>query len=399
MPPESQIPTASASQGRRFAIRLSLFYSTSFGLLGTHLPFFPVWLKAVGIDPGWIGIICAVPAVTRFTSLPFVTAVAERRHALRAGMILTAFAAAIGFALLGTQHHPVPVLLLYIMTCGFWTALVPLTDAYALRGVARYGLSYGPLRLWGSVAFIVGALACGLLVDVIAARELIWVIASLATLAALTGLLLQPLDDVRRRTTAAQGGKRLLRDASFIAIIVSAALIQCSHVAYYTFASINWQAHGFSGLTIAGLWALGVFAEIIVFAVSPRLSLHPALLVVIGGVSAVVRWSITAQEPQVALLAIVQLGHGLTFGLTQVGVMNLLVHHVPSHQMARGQGYYAATAGLLSSTTSIISGAIYARYGVGLYYVMAAMAGTGAALMWSMRHRLTAQPQSEASGG
>lgn len=399
MPPESQIPTASAPHSRRFAIRLALFYSTTFGLIGTHLPFFPVWLKAVGIDSGWIGIICAVPAVTRFTSLPFVTATAERRHALRAAMIISAFAAALGFALLGTQHQPIPVLLLYIVTCGFWTPLVPLTDAYALRGVARYGLSYGPLRLWGSVAFIVCALGCGLAVDVITARELIWVIASLATLSALTGLSLKPLDDARRKTAPVQGGKRLLRDANFVAIVVSAALIQCSHIAYYTFASINWQAHGLSGLTIAILWSLGVFAEIIVFAVSPRLSLHPWLLVVIGGVSAVVRWSVTASEPQLAILAIVQLGHGLTFGLTQIGVMNLLVHHVPPHQMARGQGYYAATAGLLSSTTSIMSGAIYARYGESLYYVMAAMAGTGAALMWSMRHRLSAQPQSEASGG
>ena len=43
--------------------------------------------------------------------------------------------------------------------------MVPLTDAYALRGVARYGLNYGPLRLWGSAAFVVGALVCGLLVD------------------------------------------------------------------------------------------------------------------------------------------------------------------------------------------------------------------------------------------
>jgi PPP family 3-phenylpropionic acid transporter len=399
MPPESQIPTASASQGRRFAIRLALFYSTSFGLLGTHLPFFPVWLKAVGIDPGWIGIICAVPAVTRFTSLPFVTAAAERRHALRAGMIISAFAAALGFALLGTQHQPIPVLLLYIVTCGVWTPLVPLTDAYALRGVARYGLSYGPLRLWGSVAFIVCAFVAGLAADIITARGLIWVITSIATVCALTGLLLRPLEDVGRKAAMAQEGKRLLCDANFLAIIVSAALIQCSHVAYYTFASINWQAHGLGGLTIAGLWALGVFAEIIVFAVSPRLSLHPWLLVVIGGVSAVVRWSVTANEPQLVLLAIVQLGHGLTFGLTQIGVMNLLVQHVPSHQMARGQGYYAATAGLLSSITSIVSGAIYARYGEGLYYVMAAMAGTGAFVMWSMRHRLSAQPQSEASGG
>jgi PPP family 3-phenylpropionic acid transporter len=384
---------------QRFAVRLALFYGTSFGVLGTHLPFFTVWLKAIGIEPGWIGIISAVPAVTRFTTLPLATSLAERRHALRGAMILAASATALCFALVGTQQQPLPVLVLYIATCCCWTPLTPLTDAYALRGVARYKFDYGPVRLWGSVAFILGALACGLLIDVIAARQLIWVIVAMATLSALTGLWLQPLEDTPRTTRVAEGGKPLLRDAGFLAIMFSSALIQSSHVAYYTFASINWQSHGLGGLTIAGLWALGVCAEIVVFAVSPRFSLPPSLLVVIGGLSAVMRWSITAQEPPLAVLAIAQLGHGLSFGLTQVGVMNLMVRHVPPRQMARGQGYYAATGGLLSAATSIISGAIYARYGESLYYVMAALAAAGALLIWSARHRLIAQPQSEASGG
>ena len=71
---------------------------------------------------------------------------------------------------MGTQHLPFAVFLAYAATACVWTPMVPLTDAYALRGVARYGLDYGPLRLWGSAAFIVGALVCGLLVDLIAAR-------------------------------------------------------------------------------------------------------------------------------------------------------------------------------------------------------------------------------------
>ncbi|KRQ10397.1 MFS transporter [Bradyrhizobium manausense] len=398
MQSESQIPTPAAVK-RRFAVSLALFYGTSYGVLGTHLPFFTVWLKAIGIEPGWIGIISAVPAVTRFTTLPVVTGLAERRRALRGAMILTASATALLFMLVGTQQQPLPVLVLYIVTCCCWTPLTPLTDAYALRGVARYKFDYGPVRLWGSVAFILGALACGLLIELIAARQLIWIIVAMATISALTGLSLQPLEEVPRTSGVAEGGRPLLRDAGFLAIIVSSALIQSSHVAYYTFASINWQSHGLGGLTIAGLWALGVCAEIVVFAVSPRFSLHPALLVVIGGLSAVMRWSITAHEPPIGLLAIAQLGHGLSFGLTQVGVMTLLVHHVPPRQMARAQGYYAATTGLLSSATSIISGAIYARYGEGLYYVMAGMAAAGALLIWSARNRLKDQPHRAASGG
>jgi len=120
---------------------------------------------------------------------------------------------------------------------------------------------------------------------------------------------------------------------------------------------------------------------------------------VIGGLSAVVRWIVTASEPPLALLAIAQLGHGFSFGMTILGTMNLLVQRVPQHQIARGQGYYAACNGLLGAATSIASGAIYARVGDGLYYVMAAMAAAGAVLIWSARHRLKAHPQSEESGG
>jgi PPP family 3-phenylpropionic acid transporter len=399
MPRESQIPITSHETSRRFAARLALFYGTLFGMVGTHLPFFTVWLKAVGIDAFWIGIITAVPAVTRFTVLPFVTALVEKRHALRGAIMVMAFATALGFCILGTQHLPVTVFLAYAMTCCLWTPMVPLTDAYALRGVARYGLSYGPLRLWGSAAFVVGALACGLLVEVIAAKHLIWVIASVAALGAFVSLGLQPLDSPKPARHMLQGAGALLRDRGFLAIIVASALVQGSHAAYYIFASISWQQSGLGGLTIAGLWSLGVVAEIALFALSPRFTLPPVVLVVIAALSAVACWVITAQQPPLAILAVVQLAHGLTFGLTQVGTMGLLVRHVPGPVMARGQGYLAACSGIVSSTASILAGAIYTGYGQGVYYVMAAMALSGAVVMWLARHRLADHPHSAASGG
>ena len=387
MPGESQIPIADAPTLRRFATSLALFYGAVFTLIGAHLPFFPVWLRAIGIDASWIGVITAVPAVTRFTVLPFITSLAEKQGSLRGAMIVTALMTALGFAVVGTQYQPVLVLLAYIATACMWTPILPLTDAYALRGVVRYGLKYGPLRLWGSAAFVVGALACGLLVDIIAARHLIWVIAALAALGAAISLGLKPLDQPKAHPAALRGATALLRAPGFVVIILASALIQGSHAAYYGFASISWQLSGLGGLTIAGLWVLGVLAEIVVFALSPRFTLSPSALVVIGALCAVVRWLITAQEPPVAVLAVVQLAHGLTFGLTQLGTMGLLVRHVPIHIMARGQGYLAACAGIVAGAASILSGAVYARYGQGVYYVMAVMALSGAILMWlAQRH-------------
>jgi PPP family 3-phenylpropionic acid transporter len=237
-----------------------------------------------------------------------------------------------------------------------------------------------------------------LLIDTVAAEYLIWIIVVMAGVSALASLRLRPLEVAKRAETGPRGGAALLRDRGFLAIIAASALIQGSHVAYYIFASIVWKQAGLGGLTIAALWSLGVLAEIVLFAMSPRFTLPSAMLVVIGALAAVARWVITALEPPLPVLAIVQLTHGLTFGLTQVGIMGLLVRQVPGHIMARGQGYLAACAGIVSSATSILCGLVYARYGQGVYYLMATMAASGALVMWSARHHLS-HPQSAASGG
>ena len=277
--------------------------------------------------------------------------------------------------------------------------MVPLIDAYALRGVRQYGLKYGPLRLWGSAAFVAGALACGVMIDVIAAKNLIWIIAGMAGLSALVSLGLKPLAPLKTNPAAHQGASALLRDRGFLAIILTSALIQSSHSAYYVVASIAWQQEGFGGLTIAALWTLGVLAEIVVFALSPRFRWPPAVLVMIGASSAIIRWMITAQSPPIAVLAVVQTMHGLTYGLTQVGTMGLMVHVVPGHIIARGQGYLAACSGIITGSTYILAGAVFSRYGQNVYYVMALIAACGGLVMFSARHRLMHHPHSEASGG
>jgi len=137
----------------------------------------------------------------------------------------------------------------------------------------------------------------------------------------------------------------------------------------------------------------------VLFAVSPRLRSPFWLMVVIAALSAALRWIVTAQSPPIAVLAVVQLAHGLSYGLTQVGTMSLLAHRVPSHVMPRGQGYLAACTGIVSSLASIASGAVYAQFGQGVYYMMAAMALAGAFLMWLARGRLAAHRHGAASAG
>ncbi len=359
-------------------------------MLGTYLPFFSVWLKNIGIDAQWIGIITAMPSLSRFTVLPFITAFAEKRNILRGAMIAMAFLTAAGFVVIGFLREPVPILIAFALLACVWTPLSPLSDGYALKGVVVYGLNYGPMRLWGSASFIVGALICGALLDVLNSDRLIWIIVATAAVSAFVSLGLMPVhaQPVSGEQPRASG---LLKQPLFWAVIGAHTLIQGSHGAYYGFSSIIWQSMGFGGFSIALLWSIGVIAEIVIFAISPRFTLEPTTLVIIGAVSAIVRWILTAMEPRLEILVAVQAMHGLSFGITQVGIYTLLVRSVPHQLLASAQGYLVAFGGIVSAITVVISGVLYAHVGSGVYFAMALMAAAGAIGMLVWRTRLDAQ--------
>lgn len=386
---------------RRFAIRLALSYAAIFGLMGAHLPFFPIWLQAIGIDAGWIGVIVAVPSATRFTVLPLVTGFAGRQRSLRGVLIALALLTALGFCITGLVREAVLVLIVFAMTACTWTPMLPLTESYALQGVTRHRLHYGPLRLWGSIAFVAGALGCGVIVDWLSPAHLIWIMVALAGIGAMLSLGLQPLPAQQTPQTGPTARLHLLRQRGFLAVMAAAALIQGSHAAYYSFASIAWQGGGYGGATIAGLWVLGVVAEIAVFALSPGFSVSPVILVVIGAASGVLRWLTMALQPPLPWLMAIQLLHALTYGVTLLGTMALLVRLVPGHAMTQAQGYLTALTGFVTSSASVVSGLLYATGGASIYCVAAAMAALGGMIVWFARRHLEIadQPHNRASGG
>ncbi len=269
-----------------------------------------------------------------------------------------------------------------------WTAVIPLTDAYALRGVAHYRRDYGPIRLWGSVGYIAAALAAGFFATQFGALSLIWIIAAVAGLCAFSSFWLTAAGAAAPGALQIAKPAALLRVPAFLALLIAAALIQGSHSAYYTFSAIAWQAAGMSSSTVALLWALCVVVEIVLFAASPRLGLSPAMLMTLGGGGAVVRWTIMTQEPGLGLLSFAQALHALSFGATHLGVMGLLARLVPGRIMANAQGYVVTASGIIMASTGIACGWVFNSVGEGIYYGMAAMALAGTIIMVAARHTI-----------
>lgn len=366
-----------------FATRLAALYAAMFAVLGVQLPFFPVWLKAKGLDAGTIGLVLAAPIVVRVFAITFAARVADRHDALRAAIMVASAASVLGYALVGVSSGALAILASYMAASLAFTPLTPLSDAYALKGLAARGRAYGPVRLWGSAAFIVGTFIAGVASDMIAARDLIWLIVAGYGVNAVVALMLAPLDTgAPQAIETPKPTQKLLRDKAFIAAIVAASLLQSSHAVYYGFSALAWRAAGFDGTSIAALWALGVIAEIVLFASQARLPafMTPAVLLIVGGLGGALRWTAMALDPPAVLLPFLQLLHALSFGATHLGTLGFVASRAPAGRVATAQAYLAVALGTTMAGATALSGVLYEGYGSLAYAAMALAAiGGGAA--------------------
>ena len=368
----------------RFAFKLGLFYAAYFLFGGIQLPFFPLWLEAKGLDAGTIGIVIAVPMIARIVAVPIITRAADRRRALKATLVIIAAVGTLAMTVVGLVQGAVAILVAFTIAAVAFAPMLSLSDAYALNGLGQRGRAYGPVRLWGSVAFIAANVGAGTLLGVIDPVHLIWLIVAALVITTLAAINLNSLDASLTPADQPQASPRQLwSNPAFLAVAAAASLTQGSHALYYGFSTLEWRAAGISGTTIGVLWGIGVLAEIVLFAFSARLAIGPAMLLMIGAAGAILRWGAMAFDPPIAILLPLQILHAASFGAAHLGAMGFLARAVPRELAATAQGYVATASGIVMASATGLSGLIYAASGSLAYLAMAAMglAGLICALM------------------
>ncbi len=378
--------------------RLSLYYGALFLAIGLYLPFFPLYLSAIGLTADEIGLVLTAPLLSRLLAVPFLGAFADR-FATRAGALrLYAVAATAGFLALFATRDAVAIAAVLAATAAFWGALIPVADAAAVRLSRAGGPDYGRVRLWGSITFIAANLAGGWIVGALTGTAVLPLMAAGFAVTALAAFLLRlpPTDRTGGATASAGGGAPL----SAWVVVAGAGLVQASHALVYAFGSIHWEGQGFPAAAIGALWATGVLAEIVLFRFAPAVTtrIAPVALVALGGIGGLVRWGAMAAEPGLAATFFLQTLHGLSFGATHLGLVHFIGATFPEGRAARAQSVAATLMGAAMAGLTAASGLLYATFGAGAFLAMAAACAAGLlALLLARPGRLATDGRSEAA--
>ncbi|VXC97010.1 putative 3-phenylpropionic transporter [Enterobacterales bacterium 8AC] len=357
---------------------LALSYFTYFFAYGIFLPFWSVWLNGEGIPPETIGILLGAGLVARFLgSLLIAPRVKDPSHlvtALRLLALLT-LACAIGFCFGNGWAWLMLVIAGFNL---FFSPLVPLTDALAATWQRQITLDYGRVRLWGSLAFVIGSALTGKLVSVWGHNAILYSLL-FSLLAMLLGMLLRPSvmprGEARVQSDVARSWRELLTEGPVWRFLLCVTLLQGAHAAYYSFASIYWQEAGYSAATIGYLWSLGVVAEVIIFASSNFLfrRWNARNLLLLSALCGLLRWGLMASTTELGGLLLMQVLHCGTFTVCHLAAMRFIAARQGA-EVIRLQAVYSGLAmGGGIAIMTVLAGFLFEHLQGGVFWVMAAV--------------------------
>jgi PPP family 3-phenylpropionic acid transporter len=332
---------------------IALFYFFYFAIVAIYVIFLPKVLSMVGYSPSEIGMIFAAGPLVRF-GLPFLFLKGIK-------LDLTIFNSALVFLLLAaisfffTLESFWPLLFSNIALGIGMSLILPYIEVIALSLIGKE--SYGKVRLFGSIGFILVALILVKYLDIPTTALLFLLVVIVSTV--FTGYVIAHLDNKKVIEPESIKGKHLNLFAHW-PLWLGLMLMQVSFGPFYNFFTIYETAYGLSLETTVYLWSFGVIAEIILFYFQgPLLRRNLLKLLEFSLLVTVIRWLLTYLFPEnLIVLYFSQSLHAFSFALFHTAAISYL-YEVYSERKLAQQFFFGISYGLGGFIGAITAGYIY----------------------------------------
>jgi len=365
------------------------FYVLYYGAIGCLFPYLNLYYQHLGLTGVQIGALAAVSTVVSLVVAPLWAGVgdARRQHsALLAiavgGSILPGFLLSVA----GGMGWFVALTAIYALFFGPTHALI---DSIALGSAKARQRSFGELRAWGTLGYIVFAWLVGAIIQRTGLKALFYgyVILMLGSFAFALRL---PNSRLSRVPSVSGGLRKMLNDGPFLQFLAGAFVLSIGMGAANSFFPLYLNAIGGSAGLLGLSQALAAMSEIpVVFfsgALLHRIGTRGAL--VTAAAVFAVRWFLYARTASPYAAVAVQLLHGLSYGAFMVAGVIYTNEHAPENLRATAQSILSAVTLAASGIAGgLLGGSLYDRLGVAnLFAICALVAVTACALFLSM-HR------------
>jgi nucleoside transporter len=373
-------------------LKLSVMMFLEYFIWGAWYVTMGTWLGSIGFSGEQIGLTYGTTALAAMISPFFVGMIADRFFATQRllAVLHLAGGAALFYASTLTAFGPLyTVVLVHTL---FYMPTLALTNSISFRQMRDPGREFPPVRVLGTIGWIVAGLIVGTLGVEATGRPMQLAAAGSVALAAFCLLLPhtppQSTGRVRARDVLGLDALQLMKDRSFAVFVIGSFLVCIPLQFYYAFANPFLNAIGVTNA--AGKMTMGQMSEIVFMLLMPwffkRLGVKQMLLV--GMAAWVARYILFAYGNNDALVWMLYGGillHGICYDFFFVTGQIYVDQKAPSTMRAAAQGFITfVTYGVGMLIGSWLSGRVVDAYALpagvghnwqGIWLVPAAMAG------------------------
>ena len=365
---------------------LSGYYFLSFAFIGTFAPFFSLYLHGIGSSAREIVILMAVMQSMRLFGPYLWGSWTDKGLPLKRAIALTTLGSLCGLSAFTIASSFSGMFIAIAALSLFWSGTLPLLETLTFAYIEDRVVHYGPIRMWGSLGFLGAVLAVGKLLDLYSFTIVPWV-CGLILLSLLPISLVLP-DALPRNKSRMSGHlpnfKATLFQPTVISLLGASFLMATAHGAFNVFYSIHLSEHGYGGLEISALWALGVAAEMLVFTQMPYLNrlFSPRTLLITCFAAAILRFAVIGWcVASISFLAFAQILHALSFGAHHAVSVSAINRCFTGGNQTKAQAIYASSHGGGTLLGSLTSGVLWSAFGSGWTFTSSSLLAFGGMIM------------------
>jgi len=348
--------------------------------MGLWVIFAPKTLHQLGYSELDIGIVFAITPLIRFLSpFLFIRAGTITKKQFLISSILTLVCTLFFGLTVDTFWLFITNILVFSF---FWVVILPYADSIALESIPSK--SYGLIRLFGSIGFMLIGIVIGEHANSTVLVYTLYVLFSVLTV--LLCFLLSEFD-LGTKHTQDEIAASTFNPWPHWRIWASMFLLQFSFGAFYNFFTIYETSHGISLEFTTYLWAFGVLCEIAMFLAQGRFidRIEPFTVIKYTTLATVARWMLLYIFPEsLASSFVSQAFHALNFALYTTAVFLYLARTYPNNKKLAQMFFYGISYGLGGFLGALFAGATYGEY---LYLYSAGFAFLGFAVLFTPRFR------------
>jgi len=358
-------------------------YFIYFGVLGIFLPYFNLYCYHIGLSGFQIGALSALRSVT-LVFFPIIWGkVADRYQARKPIYILCNFISAGIWIFYFYTVSFWPMVVITVCYGMFYAPIISFLEAFTIDVLGKKKKSYGKIRVWGSISFILLVTIQGYIIDIYSINIILSLI--------LTGSIIQSFVSVKipdmhiKKEKAATPDKKVLINKRVIIFLFCSFLMLVSHSAYYGFFSIHMENMGYDNSFIGIAWALAAFFEIFVMIKSnfifKRFSMENVLS--FSFFVAAIRWFLLFFIEAPAAILFSQVLHAVTYGTFHIASILYMDFLTPEGSKTLGQAINnSLTYGFGLMTGFFINGYLYEKTGSFTLFIISGFIALAAGIIF-----------------